>query len=88
MSPYAVPLERENNLFGPVEEDLGSRGRLGERTRPDVPAISGTAARGVLAAAAACLAAGALAAAWRLGAGRGPSRREERIAAPAPPVRR
>ena len=90
MTPDAAPAAREDNLFEPVDDDddRGCRGRFGERTRPDAPAISGTAARGILAAMAACLATGARAAACRLGASGEPSRRGERIGTSAPPGRR
>ncbi|WP_246215669.1 SDR family oxidoreductase [Microvirga makkahensis] len=61
---------REGNLFDAPPGDPGIRGRFGARSRRHVPAVSGATARGILAAVAFGCAAGALAAAWRLGAQR------------------
>jgi NADP-dependent 3-hydroxy acid dehydrogenase YdfG len=59
---------RDGNLFDTPTGDPGARGRFGSRSRKHVPAVSGTAARGILAAVAIGCMAGALTAAWRLGA--------------------
>jgi NAD(P)-dependent dehydrogenase (short-subunit alcohol dehydrogenase family) len=60
----------DGNLFDAPPGDPGARGRFGSRSRRHVPAVSGTAARGILAAVAVSCVAGALTAAWRLGARR------------------
>jgi NAD(P)-dependent dehydrogenase (short-subunit alcohol dehydrogenase family) len=62
---------REGNLFDPPPGDPGSRGRFGPHARPTVMAVSGTTARGALAAVALGCAGAALAAAWHLGTRRG-----------------
>jgi NADP-dependent 3-hydroxy acid dehydrogenase YdfG len=59
---------RDGNLFEAPPGDPGVRGRFSERSRRYAPAVSGTAARGILAAVALGCVAGALTAAWRLGA--------------------
>ncbi|MFC1456552.1 SDR family oxidoreductase [Microvirga arabica] len=59
---------RDGNLFDAPPGDPGRRGRFGSRSRRHVPAVSGTAARGILAAVALGCVAGALTAAWHLGA--------------------
>ncbi|MBD2750474.1 SDR family oxidoreductase [Microvirga sp. BT688] len=63
-----VARPRDGNLYDAPPGDPGARGRFGSRSRRHVPAVSGTAARGILAAVAVSCAAGALTAAWRLGA--------------------
>jgi NAD(P)-dependent dehydrogenase (short-subunit alcohol dehydrogenase family) len=68
----AVP--REDNLFAAPPGDPGSQGRFGSRSRPDVIAVSGTTARGLLAAAAFGAVAGVAALGWRLGTRRQQSR--------------
>ena len=72
---------REGNLFDTPPGDPGTRGRFSSRSRQHVPAVSSTAARGILAAVALSCVAGALTAAWRLGArgaGEPPRRLPER----------
>lgn len=59
---------REGNLYTAPSGDPGARGRFGSRSRRHVPAVSGTAARGILTAVALSCVAGALTAAWHLGA--------------------
>lgn len=59
---------RADNLFDAPPGDPGARGRFGSCSRRHVPAVSGTAARSVLAAVALGCVAGALTAAWHLGA--------------------
>ncbi len=59
---------REGNLFEAPPGDPGAHGRFGSRSRQHVVSISETAARGVLTAVAFGCVAGAIAAAWRLGA--------------------
>lgn len=59
---------RDGNLYAAPTGDPGARGRFDARSRQHVPAVSGTAARGILAALALSCVAGALTAAWRLGA--------------------
>jgi short-subunit dehydrogenase len=59
---------REGNLFEAPPGDPGAHGRFGSRSRQRVVSVSGTTARGVLAAVALGCVAGAVAAAWRLGA--------------------
>ena len=61
---------REGNLFDAPLGDPGARGRFGSRARRHVPAVSGTTARGILATVALGCVAGALTAAWHLGARR------------------
>jgi short-subunit dehydrogenase len=58
---------REGNLFEAPPGNPGSRGRFGSRSRKRVVSVSGTAARGILAAVAVSCMAGAAIAAWRLG---------------------
>jgi NAD(P)-dependent dehydrogenase (short-subunit alcohol dehydrogenase family) len=59
---------REGNLFEPPPGDPGTRGRFGSRSRKRVTSVSGTAARGILAAIAFGCMAGMVTAAWHLGA--------------------
>ncbi|WP_348270412.1 SDR family oxidoreductase [Microvirga sp. BSC39] len=59
---------REGNLFEAPPGDPGAHGRFGPQSRQRVVSVSGTTARGVLAAVALGCVAGAVAAAWRLGA--------------------
>ncbi|RDI57951.1 SDR family oxidoreductase [Microvirga subterranea] len=59
---------REGNLFDAPPGDPGTRGRFGARSRRRVMSVSGTTARGVLAATALGCLAGAVMAAWHLGA--------------------
>jgi short-subunit dehydrogenase len=61
---------RDGNLFDTPPGDPGARGRFGPRSRKRVMSVSDTAARGILAAVALGCVAGAVAAAWRLGARR------------------
>lgn len=61
---------REGNLLDAPPGDPGARGRFGSRSRRHVSAVSGTAVRGILAAVAFGCVAGALTAAWHLGARR------------------
>jgi short-subunit dehydrogenase len=61
---------REGNLFEAPPSDPGARGRFGLRSRNRVVSVSGTAARGILAAIALGCVAGAVTAAWRLGSRR------------------
>ncbi len=68
----------DGNLFDAPPGDPGARGRFGSRSRRHVPAVSGTAARGILAAVALSCVAGALTAAWHLGA-RGSKRTARRL---------
>lgn len=67
----AEPAEpRDGNLFEPPPGDPGASGRFGARSRRRVMAISDLGARGVLAAGAVGLLAGAAALGWRIGRGR------------------
>jgi NAD(P)-dependent dehydrogenase (short-subunit alcohol dehydrogenase family) len=59
---------RDGNLFEAPLGDPGARGRFGPRARKNVMSVSGTAARGILTAIALGCVAGAITAAWRLGA--------------------
>ena len=59
---------RAGNLFEAPPGDPGAHGRFGSRSSRHVVSVSGTTARGVLAAVAFGCVAGAVAAAWRLGA--------------------
>ncbi len=59
---------REGNLFDAPPGDPGTRGRFGARSRRRVMSVSGTTARGVLAVTALGCIAGAVMAAWHLGA--------------------
>jgi NADP-dependent 3-hydroxy acid dehydrogenase YdfG len=59
---------RAGNLFEAPPGDPGAHGRFGSRSRRHVVSVSGTRARGVLTAVAFGCVAGAVAAAWRLGA--------------------
>ncbi len=68
----------DGNLFDPPPGDPGSRGRFGPRARSAVMAVSGTTARGALAAAALGCAGAAIAAAWHLGTRRGASSADRR----------
>jgi NADP-dependent 3-hydroxy acid dehydrogenase YdfG len=61
---------RAGNLFEAPPGDPGAHGRFGSRSRQRVVSVSGATARGVLAAVALGCVAGAVAAAWRLGANR------------------
>jgi short-subunit dehydrogenase len=61
---------REGNLFEAPPGDPRARGRFASRARRSVVGVSETTARAALAAAGLALFAGALAGAWRLGAGR------------------
>lgn len=69
---------RDGNLFDAPAGDPGVQGRFGPRAREHVMAVSGTAARSALAAAALAGAAGVAALAWRWGMRRGAQ--AERIA--------
>jgi NAD(P)-dependent dehydrogenase (short-subunit alcohol dehydrogenase family) len=62
----AIP--RDGNLFDAPPGDPGARGRFSSRSRQHVPSVSGTTARGILAAVALGCLAGAVTAAWHLGA--------------------
>ncbi|MBJ6125700.1 SDR family oxidoreductase [Microvirga sp. BT325] len=67
---------RDGNLFEPPPGDPGADGRFGSRARERVMSVSGTTARGILAAVALGCVAGAVTAAWHLGAkGNEPDRR-------------
>jgi NAD(P)-dependent dehydrogenase (short-subunit alcohol dehydrogenase family) len=68
----------EGNLFDPPPGDPGSRGRFRPHARSTVMAVSGTTARGALAAVALGCAGAAIAAAWHLGARRGASSADRR----------
>jgi NADP-dependent 3-hydroxy acid dehydrogenase YdfG len=59
---------RDGNLFEAPPGDPGSHGRFGPRSRKRVTSVSDVAARGILAAVAVACVAGAVTAAWRLGA--------------------
>jgi short-subunit dehydrogenase len=59
---------REGNLFEAPPGDPGSRGRFTSRSRKRMVSVSGTTARGILAAVAVGCMAGAVMAAWRIGA--------------------
>jgi NADP-dependent 3-hydroxy acid dehydrogenase YdfG len=67
------------NLFDAPPGDPGARGRFGSRSRGHVPAVSGTMARGLLATVALGCVAGALTAAWHLGARRSPATAGRRL---------
>lgn len=72
---------REGNLFDVPLGDPGAHGRFGSRSRKRVISVSGTTARGILAALVVGCMAGAVTAAWRLGAkgtGKGSRRLPER----------
>lgn len=71
---------RDGNLFEAPPGDPGTRGRFGARSRKRVMSVSGRTARGVLAATAFGCLAGAVVAAWRLGA-RQTKRTDRRLAA-------
>jgi len=73
---FAEP--REGNLFKAPPGDPGARGRFGPRSRKHLVSVSGTAARGILAAVAFACMAGAVTAAWRLGA-RGAATHDRRL---------
>jgi NAD(P)-dependent dehydrogenase (short-subunit alcohol dehydrogenase family) len=65
---------RDDNLFDVPPGDPGARGRFGSRSRQHVLSVSGTTARGILAAVALGCVAGAITAAWHLGTRTTPTR--------------
>jgi NADP-dependent 3-hydroxy acid dehydrogenase YdfG len=65
---------RHGNLFDVPPGDPGARGRFSARSRQQVLAVSGTTARGILAAVALGCVAGAITAAWHFGTRTTPAR--------------